>query len=253
MKVIKIKHSGNLGDIIYSVYAMRAASMLHQAKVVLFIELNKPIILHSSFVHPLGGVMMNEYMFKMAKPLLKRIDFIEDVLIYNGQKLDYNFDKFRELNFNLAAGSIKKWYLYAYPELQDYFDSDYFLNLIYNKENYIVINRSQRYNNPFIDYSILNDYEIKKYFVGTKQEYDIMAKDVKDLEYKEVKDFLELAHFINSSKLFIGNQSMCYAIAELIQTTRLLEVAPACPNVITEGYEMFTQEGFKHALDSIID
>jgi hypothetical protein len=41
---------------------------------------------------------------------------------------------------------------------------------------------------------------------------------------------------------------MCYAIAEQVDANRLLEVYFSCPNVITEGYEMYNQEGFEYAL-----
>ncbi len=86
------------------------------------------------------------------------------------------------------------------------------------------------------------------YFVGTDTEYNLMKTNVWDLEHKKVKDFLELKDFISESKLFIGNQSMCYAIAEQVDAERLLEVYFSCPNVITKGFEMFNQEGFEYVL-----
>jgi hypothetical protein len=41
---------------------------------------------------------------------------------------------------------------------------------------------------------------------------------------------------------------MCYSIAEQTGCNRLLEVYFSCPNVITQGWEMFNQEGFEYAL-----
>jgi hypothetical protein len=75
-----------------------------------------------------------------------------------------------------------------------------------------------------------------------------MKQTLPNLEHKKTKDFLELKNFISASQLFIGNQSMCYAIADQVEATRLLEVYFSCPNVITEGYEMYNQEGFEYAL-----
>lgn len=246
---VKIKHSGNLGDIIYSLNAMESASNLRDDSVILFIELNKPITLHPSFKHPLNGVMMNEYMFKMAKPFFKKFDFIEDVLVYKNQKVDYDFDRFREINFNLSGGNIKRWYIYAYPELQLYFHDKNIVKWGTVGGNYVVLNRTERYNNPFIDYSILKTCTQPIYFVGTNIEYQLIKKVVPDLKFFNCEDFLELAYFIADSTLFIGNQSMCFAIAEQIGATTLLEVAPQCPNVLpTTGFEMFTQEGFEYSL-----
>jgi hypothetical protein len=256
--MIKIKHSGNAGDIIYSLNAVRSASLLHDEQVVLFLKLDVPIQLHPSFKHPLGGVMLNKYMFDNLKPLLLECEFIYDVLPYTNQKVDYDFDKFREVGFNLGAGDIKKWYLYAYPELREhYYNLEYIFNICtyewlikskYAKENYIVVNRSERYNNGQLDYSILNKVKYPIYFVGTEIEYALLKSKVEKLEYVKHLNFLDLKNFISNSSLFIGNQSMCYAIAEQCGAIRLLEVYYGCPNVITQGYEMFNQEGFEYAL-----
>jgi hypothetical protein len=245
---LKFKHSGNAGDIIYSLNAIRSACELHDMDAVLFLKLDEPIVLHPMFKHPLGGVMLNKYMFENLKPLLLELDFIYDVMLYTNQKVDYDLDLFRRVGFNLGAGDIKRWYLYAYPELQkNYSDNHFFLSQI-RYDDYIVVNRSERYNNGQVDYSILNKVDLPIYFVGTETEYNLMKAKVWDLQHKKVKDFSELKDFISASKLFIGNQSMCYAIAEQTGCNRLLEVYFNCPNVITKGYEMFNQDGFEYAL-----
>jgi len=244
---LKFKHSGNAGDIIYSLNSIRSACKLHDKDAVLFLKLDEPIQLHPMFKHPLGGVMLNKYMFDNLKPLLLELDFIYDVLPYTNQKVDYDLDLFRKVGFNLAAGDIKKWYLYAYPELQKHHNNE-IIFIPKKQKDYIVINRSERYNNGQIDYSILNKVDLPIYFVGTDTEYNLMKTNVWDLEHKKVKDFLELKDFISESKLFIGNQSMCYAIAEQVDAERLLEVYFSCPNVITNGFEMFNQEGFEYVL-----
>lgn len=244
---LKFKHSGNAGDIIYSLNAIRSACELNDMDAVLFLKLDEPIVLHPMFKHPLGNVMLNKYMFDNLKPLLMELDFIYDVMPYSNQKVDYDLDLFRKTGFNLGAGDIKRWYLYAYPELQKNYSSDYFFEQKVS-ENYIVVNRSERYNNGYVDYSILNKVELPIYFVGTDTEFNLMKAKVWDLQHKKVKDFLELQQFIAASNLFIGNQSMCYAIAEQTGCIRLLEVYFNCPNVITKGYEMYNQKGFEYAL-----
>jgi hypothetical protein len=195
-------------------------------------------------------------MFNSLRPLLKECSFIYDVLPYSNQKVDYDFDKFRIIGFNLGAGNIKKWYLYAYPELQEYYKDKPILHhpkseRDENYKKYIALNRTERYNNGQLDYSILNKANLPVYFVGTDFEFQLMKQTLPNLEHKKFKDFLELKNFISASELFIGNQSMCYAIAEQLDAVRLLEVYFGCPNVITEGYEMYNQEGFEYALKQL--
>jgi hypothetical protein len=244
---LKFKHSGNAGDIIYSLNAIRSACDLHDKNAILYLKLDEPIQLHPAFKHPLGGVMLNRYMFDNLRPLLLECNFIDDVVIYTNQKIDYDLDKFRKISFNLGAGDIKKWYLYAFPELQEYYEnSPIFISS--EQSDYIVVNRSERYNNGQLDYSILNKVDLPIYFVGTETEFKLMKEIVWDIQHKKVDNFLELKYFISASKLFIGNQSMCYSIAEQTGCNRLLEVYFSCPNVITQGWEMFNQEGFEYAL-----
>ena len=251
--MLKFKHSGNTGDIIYSLNAIKQVCEANDTQAVLFLHLDQPL---KGFLpgHPLGNVMLNEYMYKNLKPLLLSCEFIADVMVYSGQKIDYDLDKFREIGLNLAAGDIKKWYYYAFPEMIFDVEGPIF-EFKYDKEDYIIINRTNRYQNGQIDYSILNEYDNQKLFAGTKDEFQAMKKTIDKLEYLEVKDFLELAKYIDKSKVFIGNQSMCFAIAEQLQTQRILEICFFCPNVIPVGgefYDVFNQNGFEQALKKLI-
>jgi hypothetical protein len=85
-----------------------------------------------------------------------------------------------------------------------------------------------------IDYSFLSKYG-HLVFVGVKTEYEAMLKVIPGLQWKQVADFLELAEIIAGCKLFIGNQSFPYALAESLKVKRLLEVFYQIPNVIPEG------------------
>ena len=253
--MIKFKHSGNAGDILYSLPAIRQAVRNKGEKAILYLNLDQPANYVQGFVHPLGNVMLNKYMAKMLKPLLLSTDFIDDVMIYNGQKIDYDLDKFRRIGLNLGAGNISRWYFQAFPELTcDLIEPTIKVAIFQQKffENSIVINRTERYQNGQIDYSILNQYDNQKVFLGTEHEYHLMSKVIKGLVYFEVKDFNEGAKLINNCKVFIGNQSMNFAIAEQLKSNRILETYFGCPNVIPCGgkaFDIFNQEGFKYALN----
>jgi hypothetical protein len=251
--MLKLKHSGNAGDILYSLPAIRQACYNANDKAILYLHIDQPANYVKGFVHPLGNVMLNKYMATMLKPLLLRTNFIEDVLIYNGQKVDYDLDKFRTIGLNLGAGNISRWYFQAFPELTcDLIEPTIEIKLSRILNETIVINRTERYQNGQIDYSILNQYKNPKYFVGTEHEFHLMSKMVKNLQYQEVSNFYELADLINNCKVFIGNQSMNFAIAEQLKSNRILETYFGCPNVIPCGgkaFDIFNQEGFEYALN----
>lgn len=251
---LKFKHSGASGDIIYSLYAIKKACELNNEDAVLFIKLNAPNIGgNPNFKHAYGDVMLNEYAYKMLKPLLLEFDFIYDVLPYTNQKVDYDLDKFRHIGFNLSSYDIKRWYSLAYPELSGIDYSEMLLDIEQTKQDYIVVNRTERYQNPNIDYSILNKLSTPIYFTGTENEYRKFSEKV-ECKYMKVNNFLELAKVIANSKLFIGNQSMNFAIAETMKVKRALEICYYAPNVVPAGgeyFELFTNESLNKLIYEI--
>jgi ADP-heptose:LPS heptosyltransferase len=68
------------------------------------------------------------------------------------------------------------------------------------------------------------------------------------LHYAECSDFLQLARVVKSARLFIGNQSFPYALAEALKVPRILEVCPLYPVVTPTGDnagEAFFQASFE--------
>jgi hypothetical protein len=178
--------------------------------------------------------MLTEKMIKMLSPLLLYQPQIEKVDVYREEKVDYDLDLFRHYSFDLDRGNITHWYFNVYgisyntsqPWLEAPKDEQY--------ANNIVLARSHRYRSPLIDYSFLKKYP-NKLFVGIQEEYEDMKKALPDLQFKPVHDFLEMATIINSCRLFIGNQSFPFALAEALKANRLLEAYYKAPNVIVEG------------------
>ena len=64
---VSFKHSGNSGDIIYSLPAMLALSQ--EKDIHVYLHANQPIN-NMNLNHPLGNVMLNNKMIEMLKPLL---------------------------------------------------------------------------------------------------------------------------------------------------------------------------------------
>ena len=98
-----------------------------------------------------------------------------------------------------------------------------------------------------ISYAFLNKFE-NSLFVGLKSEYDNLKTVITNLEHFECKDFLELASIVKSSKVFIGNLSFGYALAESIKVKRLLESGANFPLVYPNGenaYDFYFQKHFE--------
>lgn len=244
------KHSGNSGDIVYSLPAVFALSGSGRAN--LYLHAHQPIE-NKSLYHPLGNVMLNERMIAMLKPLLLHQPQIAAVEPFTGQAIDYDLDTFRRYGFYLDRGSIVRWYFLVYgtgcntalPWLTAPKNEEY--------KDHIVIARSHRYRSPVVDYGFLNRYP-KKLFLGIEEEYEDMKKVVHDLDYRPVTDFLEMAAIVNGCKMFIGNQSFPFSLAEALKVPRLLEVYYKAPNVIVEGEggnDFMFQPQFEYAVERL--
>ena len=84
--------------------------------------------------------------------------------------------------------------------------------------------------------------------MGTLDEYNHLKKELKNLEFYECKNFLEMASIIKSSKVFIGNSSLGIDIADGLKTPRLLEASPYFParQVHGEnGFDFYFQSHFE--------
>jgi len=225
------KHSGNSGDIIYSLPTVW--ELAKNGKAQFFFHINQPGEYNFDY-HPLGNVTLSEKMALMLKPLLDYQPQIESSGIYQNQPVDYDLDHFRSYSFPLDKGNITHWYFNVYGI---YYDTSLPWLIAPTDERYadtIVIARSHRYRSPMVNYSFLKKYP-NKIFLGVLEEYEDMKKMLPDIEFKPVSDFLEMATIINSCKLFIGNQSFPFAVAEALKVKRLLEVYYKAPNVIVQG------------------
>jgi hypothetical protein len=251
-KSTAFKHSGNSGDIIYALPAIFELSK--NGKANLYLQLNQPGLYNLDY-HPLGNVMLTAKMVELLKPLLLYQPRIASVDDYKQQPIDYDLDIFRNYTFLQDRGSISRWYFnvlgisydtsqpwLAAPKDEQYADK-------------IVVARSHRYRSPVVDYSFLKKYP-NKLFVGVQEEYEDMKKAVPDIEFKPVKDFLELATIINSCQLFIGNQSFPFALAEGLKVPRLLESYYKLPNVVVEGKganDFLYQPQFEYAVKRLLE
>lgn len=248
---IHFKHSGNSGDIIYAIPTMKAIAQ--DQDICLHLYLNKPAGYAQYMKHPLGNVTLSQNMFDMLQPLLISQPQISECKILDDEstQIDVDLDLIREYPMLLDRGNIARWYFLLFPVNYDLNKPWLQVDPDPAMKDSIVLARSNRYQAPNIDYSILKKYP-RVYFVGVPEEYEAMKEIVPDLQYRPVNNFLEMASVIAGSRLFIGNQSFPFSIAEALKVNRLLEVYFDCPNVTVygdKGFDFSFQPQFEKLLN----
>ena len=231
-KELSFLHSGRLGDLIYSLATIKELAKSHKCKI--YIQINKPVL---DYYDHLRKVLITKRSGDMIMPLLKKQEFLEDVSIYNGEKIDVNFDLFRDIPINKSFYS-SRWFSHLVGinlNMESTFLSAKPHKSIKNK---IIIGRSPRYRNSFLNYKFLKN-EKNIMCIGLKDEYDDLKKDILNLEFYDCNDFLEMAEIIKSCKFYIGNMSLQYIMAEGLKVPRLLEASPDFPVSFPLGPDAF--------------
>ena len=254
-KYIKVIHDGNAGDVIYSLSSLYQYCNDNKCKVVFYIRIGTP----SGFTdatHPVGDVMLNDAMVDFIAPLLKAQPYIHEVIkLAKGENMivDFDLNSFRKSYVNLSAGNIQNWISNTYHEFRPNLSKQCLFVPENIGNNYIIVNRTTRYNNFFIDYTVLSKYD-NVYFVGTDKEFKRLSIHNDKITHLKVSNALEMAKYIAGCKLFIGGQSLAFSIAEQLKVKRVLEQYVYAPNVIPQGGEWFTfhtDEQFKTILNKV--
>lgn len=251
---INFSHSGHAGDIIYAIPAMYA--LAKGRKINLYLKLHQPVRdFTKKMRHPNGNVMLTEKTVELFAPLLLDQPAFNRCEALTDQQIHYDLTLFREFPFDYRMGSIARWYFLTYGISRDL--SEPWLSVVPNEsyKDAIVVARSSRYHSPAIEYGFLKRYS-RIVFVGMQDEFEEMKKQIPNLEYKSVINFLELASIIAGSKLFIGNQSFPFSLAEALKARRVLEVFYQCPNVLVEGaeaYDFCYQPQFEKIISDLLD
>ena len=245
-KKLNFLHSGHAADIINVLPVIKELSKNHECN--LYINLNKKIKFYLK--HPAGNFLINEKIFNMLLPLLRHQKYLNKVEKYSNQEIDVNFDLFRELPINNLFDNAKYASVITgiHPDL-----NLAFLEAENHKEitNKIIIQRTFRYRNNFVNFNFLNNYN-DLYFVGTFEEYKDLKSEVKNLSFYECKDFLDMANVVKSSKFVLANSSITFPIAEGSNKPRLLESCPYFPAAQPHGknaFNFYFQNNFEELFD----
>jgi hypothetical protein len=220
-------HSGARGDIIYGLPTIKALG-----GGVLYIKLTAKFY---------KSIPMTEQDLAWFRGLLCGQDYIEDVRKWEPEiHVDYDLDKFRD-----ASGPREEYSLLSESHLRA-FDAHFDLFkpwIIGISPKYIadiVVNRSQRYHGPF-DWHELKNWP-SSVFVGTIDEHkEFTQMTGLGIPYYSASGYMDLARVIRGSKVFIGNQSFPYSLAEAMKHPRVAEVFPPAPNCLPQSSNGFTR------------
>ena len=236
-------HSGPLGDLIYSLPLINKLSENHTCN--LYVNLNKKFT-YEYYKHTANGYFIDERTFKFLSPLLKKQRSLNIIKEYENEKIDINLDLFREIPVSFTFNS-PRWFFAITGEHFDLNKPSLFVDNHAEIKNKIVILRSFRFRNIYINYKFLKNYDNLLY-VGVEEEYQDLKKNIPNLEIYNCKDLLEMAQIIKSSKFFLGNMSVGYALSETLKIPRLLEASPETPFVQpvgNNGFDFFFQPHFE--------
>jgi len=241
-KELSFLHSGHMGDLIYSLAVIKELAKTHICN--LYIEINK-IMPPGYEKHPSGKYFLDKRIVELLLPLLKEQKYLKSAQIYENNPIDVNLNLFRDVPINIRFHSIR-WYSHITGVHVDMHNPFLNVNEHDSIKGKIVINRSPRYRNEYINYDFLKN--VKNILcIGINSEFQDLKKEIHNLEFYNCKNFLEMARIIKSSKFFIGNECFAYSVAEGLKVPRLLEASPDFPVVFpigNNGYDFYHQNHF---------
>jgi len=259
-KNVHFKHMANAGDLIYSLPGIRAVVRRTGKRAVVYQVMNQ-LCTYWGADHPIGNVMFNHTMFDLCKPLLEAQDYIERFEIWDGEMIDYNIDVIREPDnskaLNIPFGDIRQWVMMYFCKMSACIGETW-LELekpVTKSDDLVVVNRTARYQNKGLSYHFLKEYPGPVVFIGVLDEYAEFIKHCPKAAFHKCKTFMEAARLIAASKVFIGNQSSNFAIAEGLGATRMLEVCREAPNVIPAtpgGHLYIDQKGMEELFKMLV-
>ena len=256
---LTLKHSFNSGDLLTLFPALKRQYKLTGRKFMIYQRLNLHVDYGHNDGHPIThngkNVCMNWEMFLKLASLVNAQEYIAGFQTWQGEPVDVDIDLTRHhAQMPMPGGEIHYWPTLVFPQLipdfsEAWLDVKAYVMDINIFGNYILINRTDRYRNPYISFFFLKPYEHLIRFVGTEKEYEnFCAENNLNVGYFGAQNFLQLAAAINFSRFFIGNQSMCWHIADGLQVNRILEVCTAYPNTFPKGkngYAYLTQNSLE--------
>lgn len=239
------KHSGDLGDIIYSLPTIRALG-----GGVLYLDpeggASDPYVRAQSID---GRTRLNKETIASLAPLLEAQPYIEEVkLLEKDSKIDYNLDEFRKRfvdpnrrskTCNLADLHLEQFKLPESEVLKPWLHLDGETKL--HKD--IIIARSPRVQGGFATLNA-KKHHLKQFaiFVGMPKEHEFFewTFGIK-IDYHKTETIDELFKVIKGAKTFIGNSSFPLSLAIAMGHPEIYqEYDPKVPTTVFQNMKNMT-------------
>lgn len=215
-------HSGDLGDILYSLPTVRALGGGH---LILTNRVNT-------------RAQMSLRSFNNLAPLLRCQPYLAKVsYCITPPTVDYDLDQFRAYWANNLCYGKSIAYFHAKTFGMDInLDTEPWLFVDKSRSVYtpfVVFARSTRYRSPDFPWkTVYNEYRKEAVFIGTHDEWLDFCTAVGPVKHYPTPDLREMARIIAACALFVGNQSCPYAIAEGLKKPVIQEVHVEDPNCL---------------------
>jgi len=220
------KHSGDLGDIIYTLPVIK-----YHGGGILFLNTKK-----KKKIGRLTG--LNDKKINQLIPLLSRQSYIIKVKKHDDEQYDIDLDSFRKIKNFPKRKNLCHFILETYKTPISITENPW-LFAEEKKISRIVFHRSCRYHNknaiPVIK-NILSEKRKDSLFIGLQEEFEIFCREIGKIKYLKTDNLWELACIIKGSETFIGNQSCPMAIAIGLGKNYIQEVCPELPDCIFNNY-----------------
>jgi hypothetical protein len=233
------RHSGTLGDLIYSLSVVKK---MEPGQFLVALNNIENCVSQYGYrpdeVDPAHKGRFTEQDFEWLKPLLKRQSYIESVGTWRqgDAEPEVDLDRFRGTLFRGFEGNYVQAYHIAFGlpfTLADYETPWLEADPVTIKP--MVVSRTFRYRDPAADATwkkmaedgILDRLSI---FVGTKEEHaDFVRVTGVAIPYHPVNNFLELANIVAGANLIMANQNFVYSLAMGLGKQTVLETIKIKP------------------------
>ena len=235
----RYRHSGTLGDLIYSLAVVKK-----MPPGIFQVALNNIENCVSQYGYRPDEVAeehrgrFTEQDYEWLKPLLLRQPYIPVVTTWSqgDPEPDVDLDKFRGTLFRGFEGNYVEAYYKAFniPFTIDVYDTPW-LWVDPIEMAPIVISRTFRYRDPNGDAiwrDMVKDIDLMKtaVFVGTEKEHQDFERAVDSfIPYRPVTDFLQLAGIVAGADMIMANQNFVYSLAMGLGKDTVLETIKIKP------------------------
>jgi len=219
------KHSGDLGDIIFSLPTIRALG-----GGVLYLDPKggeeEPLVEWTAH----NKSKLTEERINSIKSLLEYQTYISEVKLWDGEKIDYNLDIFRH---HIIYNNLSDSHLAPFDLPFSERDRAWLQVPSVKKPAEVIFARSSRYHGNYSFWEQLDQSLIEKaVFLGYEKEHEYFKYTfprMKGVPLKKVQNIMEMAQVIAGCGLFVGNVGLPHALAEGMKKTLISEVYRVYP------------------------